>query len=73
MKTPAMEQVSRWLAAKPKFLSMYVWVNVTTRARETTNDDVGWLGGGGGWRMEERARGDEGKGRHEKEEMQMPC
>ena len=25
MKTPAMEQVSRWLAAnKPKFLSMYV-------------------------------------------------
>jgi len=23
-KTPAMEQVSRWLAAKPKFLSMYV-------------------------------------------------
>jgi hypothetical protein len=26
METPAMEQVSRWLAAKPKFLSMYVCV-----------------------------------------------
>jgi hypothetical protein len=47
MKTPAMEQVSRWLAAKPKFLSMY---GVKFRGREVRE----LVGGGGNGRWERR-------------------